>query len=654
MCAALVLPTLLTTTGPAVDAAGATGQATITSNTSSTTTSFTGIDPGAGLLYSYAPSTVQTNPTTRYVYYCGNTQSGVVIDHVYLSVGHLKSGRWQYGSPTIVLSPKPGTYYSVHACEPEVIGGKFRFGGQPYRWAMFFTAESAATNSTNRIGLAFANSLSGPFTVDPTALVQQSDNFGHNNFPNNCPTYSTGATYYCLGEPAAATIGSGHIILTYMGNAGSPGNSSHPVEGLVVQEIDLSNVPATGPCTACFLTLSGGRKIEAVSAAGLGKWGFRDASIAYDASNRRMVMSLDNGPPDITLDAPPVNPVVTVATLPINDFLRGAGTWRVQNNIGQCLSGYTDNHNSGIVRSSTGDIPPGQQMTVIYTVADDNFKVDWGIWDYRLWSVNLPLTGAALPATSSLTAASTSCPGLDVAYSVGKVTTGGNARTFASTPSSATSAPTVGMALTPDRQGYYLVTQKGQVLTSGDARSQGSVPSIARASDVIGLALDATTGGYWIARANGAVYGLGAPQLGSFTPGAHTGPVVAIAGIPNGEGYYLVTANGNVSAFGHAVSYGNFGVPAGQTIAATAPTPNGLGYYLVTKQGTVAAFGDARLYGPTVVPTSSPIVAMAVSTNGFGYWTISSSGVVTAAGNAKAGLIAVNPGADPVVAMVAS
>jgi len=647
----LVLPALLVVTSPGVAVAGAAKRATLTAYTP-TSTAFTGIDPGAGLFYSYAPSIVQTSPDTRYVFYCGNAQSGVVRDHVHLSVGHLRDGRWQYGRTTIVLAPAPDTYYSIHTCEPQVIGGSFHFGGKPYKWAIFFTAESKATNSTNQIGLAFSNSLSGPYKIDSTPIVQTSDVFGKNSYPNDCPLYPTGQTFYCLGEPAATTIGDGHIALMYMGNSGSPGNDSHPVEGQVLSELDLSNVPATGPCPACFLTLPNGGKVEAVSTSGVDQYWFHDASIAYDPPRREMVISYDNGPPDTTPDPPPVTPVITVATLPVSDFLRGTGTWRIQGNFGQCLSGYTDNHNSGIVQTPNGDVPPGGRLTVMYTVADDNLRVDWGVWDYRIWSVTAPLTSAPLPTGSSVATASTSCPGLDVLETGGTVTTGGSARDYPPASAERPGAPVVGMALTPDRHGYYLVTQKGQTLTFGDAHSRGSVP--AGAGNVIGIALDVTTGGYWIARANGTVYGFDAPRLGSFATTASSGPVVAIAAIPNGQGYYLVTANGDVSAYGLALTYGNFTVPSGQTVAAIAPTPNGLGYYLVTKQGTIAAFGDAQLYGPAVVQTSSPIAAMAVSTNGFGYWTISSSGTVVAAGNASAGLVNVAPGSKPVVAMVSS
>src|SRR5580700_11617851 len=86
-------------------------------------TFFTGIDPGVGYFYTYAPSVIQTSPTTRDVFDCENYKSNVVHDNVYLSVGHLIKGQWQYGPLKAVFGPmddpNPHGYFSIHACEPE-------------------------------------------------------------------------------------------------------------------------------------------------------------------------------------------------------------------------------------------------------------------------------------------------------------------------------------------------------------------------------------------------------------------------------------------------------------------------------------------------------------------------------------------------------
>src|SRR5664280_1409542 len=119
----VVLPTVAgATVAGASASSGAVGtppvHATLDSYTPSRT-SFTGIDPGAGQFYSYAPSTVQTNPSTRYVFYCGNSPVGDVKDHVVLSVGHLVNGNWRYSQPKIVFGPEDGppqSFFAVHTC----------------------------------------------------------------------------------------------------------------------------------------------------------------------------------------------------------------------------------------------------------------------------------------------------------------------------------------------------------------------------------------------------------------------------------------------------------------------------------------------------------------------------------------------------------
>jgi hypothetical protein len=595
-----------------------------------TQTSYTGIDPGAGQFYSYAPSIVQTNSSTRYLLYCGNTVSGSVHDHILLTVGHLSGGQWRYSSPRIVFGPEndpnPNGFFAYHTCEPELIGGSFHYAGKRYKWALFFTAESAASNSTNQIGVAFANSPAGPYNVDETPIVQTFDDYGHNSYPNDCPTYpSDGQTFYCLGEPAATSIGGGRVVLAYTGNSGSPGSVSSPAVGIVLRELNLSNVPA-GPCGTCFVTLPGGQKEIAVPQKGL-VTPTKNVALAFDPSTQRFVLSYDAGPQNPDTTGPPVTQVVTVASMSESGLLSGKGTWQIQGNFGQCLSGYVYNHNTGIVRTSNGDIPGGGRLEIIYTVADNDLGTTWGVWGYRMWDVDAPLTTSG-QGPDTYAAASASCEGLDSVAKSGSVAVAGSSKNYGSGHTPNASNATVGLVLTADRGGYYLVTQQGQVRTFGDARNQGSVAT----SNVIGIALDDHTGGYWIAQGDGTVHAFGAASLqvnGSAPP---TGPVAAIAGIPNGEGYYLVSTTGQVSAYGNAQFFGSMRVPAGQTVSAVAVTPTGLGYYVVTNDGTIGAYGDAQLFGPATVHTSAPIAAMTVSRSGTGYWLATTTGAVTGFG----------------------
>ena len=80
---------------------------------------------------------------------------------------------------------------------------------------------------------------------------------------------------------------------------------------------------------------------------------------------------------------------------------------------------------------------------------------------------------------------------------------------------------------------------------------------------------------------------------------ASTGPVVGIAGTPDGQGYWVATANGGVSAFGDAQSYGDLPALGKHVtdIVAITGTADGKGYYLVGADGGFFTFGDAKFYG---------------------------------------------------------
>ena len=57
-------------------------------------------------------------------------------------------------------------------------------------------------------------------------------------------------------------------------------------------------------------------------------------------------------------------------------------------------------------------------------------------------------------------------------------------------------APIVGIAATPDGGGYYLVASDGGIFAFGDAQFQGSTGSIKLNRPVVGMTVDPVTGGY--------------------------------------------------------------------------------------------------------------------------------------------------------------
>ena len=286
--------------------------------------------------------------------------------------------------------PNPHGYFSVHACEPEVVGGKFGFGGQPYKWALLFTAESVASNSSNQLGIAFANNPAGPWTPDLTPIVQTDDDFGHNQYPFDCPPDLV------LPRPTSGNRcgPSGHILVTYMSNAGSPGTDMSPGEGLVLRELNLSDVPASGPCPQCFVVLPNGKKIEAVPTAGL-VWPPDDASIAYDAATGDIVISYDGGPPNVGRRRGPSHPVGDGCHDQRERSAERARYVACSRRHRLVPFRTLAQRTTRIVRLPDGDMPNGQRVVdAVHGGQPQPPQGAWGSRGYRIWSLDTPLRPA--------------------------------------------------------------------------------------------------------------------------------------------------------------------------------------------------------------------------------------------------------------------
>jgi len=87
----------------------------------------------------------------------------------------------------------------------------------------------------------------------------------------------------------------------------------------------------------------------------------------------------------------------------------------------------------------------------------------------------------------------------------------------------------VGMAVTPDGRGYWLVTAAGGIFAFGDAGLFGSAGELALDRPIVGIAATADGRGYWLVSADGGVFAFGdAPYYGSLAT-ASAQPVVGIA-----------------------------------------------------------------------------------------------------------------------------
>lgn len=194
----------------------------------------------------------------------------------------------------------------------------------------------------------------------------------------------------------------------------------------------------------------------------------------------------------------------------------------------------------------------------------------------------------------------------------------GGARSYGSAPVKGRPGAVAGIAATPDGGGYWLVTTTGRVYAFGDAQLLGSIPPARLVGRIVGIAASPVGLGYWLVSSTGRVYRFGAAhRLGWVTPGTLTGAIVGIATVPGAPGYWLADSDGQVYAYGAARELEPFaGQPDHDVVAiAAAPEDAGAGYWLLTKSGGVYGFGAARNMTPTnqAVPGATRAVALAAS-----------------------------------------
>ena len=222
----------------------------------------------------------------------------------------------------------------------------------------------------------------------------------------------------------------------------------------------------------------------------------------------------------------------------------------------------------------------------------------------------------------------------------------------------ALSAPAVGIASTPDGQGYWLVASDGGVFAFGDASFYGSMGGKRLAQPIVGIASTPDGHGYWLVAADGGLFAFGdAGFYGSMGGRPLAKKVVGLAATADGRGYWEVAADGGLFAFGDAGFYGSMGGhPLAKPVVGLAPTADGRGYWEVASDGGIFAFGDAPYFGSMGgTPLFRPVVSMARTPDGRGYWMVASDGGIFAFGDAPfRGSTGGQALTAPVVSMTAS
>jgi uncharacterized protein YkwD len=276
------------------------------------------------------------------------------------------------------------------------------------------------------------------------------------------------------------------------------------------------------------------------------------------------------------------------------------------------------------------------------------------------------LEGQPVPATPMVAGGQTGdpvyCPGQTVGPGNQVTATGGqysypySVAGVPDEPSADTLYPAVGMASTPDGNGYWVVRSNGSVSAHGDAVNYGSMSGTSLNAPITHLVSTPDGKGYWLVGSDGGIFSFGdARFFGSMGGHPLNAPVVGLAPTPDGNGYWLVGADGGIFAFGDAKFFGSMGGhPLNAPIVGMAADRATGGYWLVGSDGGIFSF-DAPFYGSTgSLHLNKPVNGMAATPSGNGYWFVASDGGIFNFGGASfAGSAGSLQLAAPVVGMAA-
>jgi hypothetical protein len=199
--------------------------------------------------------------------------------------------------------------------------------------------------------------------------------------------------------------------------------------------------------------------------------------------------------------------------------------------------------------------------------------------------------------------------------------------------------PVVGIAATPDDDGYWEVAADGGIFSFGDAGFFGSMGGHPLDAPVVGMATTPDGQGYWEVAADGGIFSFGdADFFGSMGGTRLNEPIVGMVAAPDGQGYWEVAADGGIFAFGSADFFGSMGgAPLGKPIVGMVATPNGQGYWEVAADGGVFAFGNAAFFGSVPaqgIRATTPVTGMVATPDGGGYWLLGADGATYTYGDA--------------------
>jgi hypothetical protein len=205
---------------------------------------------------------------------------------------------------------------------------------------------------------------------------------------------------------------------------------------------------------------------------------------------------------------------------------------------------------------------------------------------------------ASVPSGQSIVGIATTpdCNGFWILGTDGGIFSYGDAKFYGSTGNLHLNAPAVGMQPTADGKGYWIVTADGGIFSYGDAKFYGSMGMKPLNEPVVGIALDPATGGYWLVARDGGIFSFHAPFFGSTGAIRLNQPIVGMEAAQDGSGYRFVASDGGVFCF-HLPFAGSTGGQALSAPIVAMASDGASGYWLLGSNGRIYPFGGASNYG---------------------------------------------------------
>ncbi|QMV42655.1 glycoside hydrolase family protein [Cohnella cholangitidis] len=312
-----------------------------------------------GNRYAYAPSVIREGDV-EHMWTCHNDADGVIKDHIYYT-------RIENGTVTetksVLQAGAEGSWDSMHVCDPNVVAGKFNYGGTEYDYALFYLGNDVDGSSHNQIGVAFSDDLSGDWVKYPNPVVA---------YPND--------GFWGVGQPSATSIdGQGRIMLFF-----TKGDPSATAGYRIDMNLNQMANPVIGP--AVQLTNAG-----LVNANGQPDF-LNNFDIAYDPSRDRFIAIRElhpypAGTPNYITDSQ------QIVSIDGGSVWGGGGQWKIEGTLSPSTTGFARNHNGGLLRTAHGTLPNPSLVEAYFTDSDAAPNLTGRAeYTYDVWRITGQLT----------------------------------------------------------------------------------------------------------------------------------------------------------------------------------------------------------------------------------------------------------------------